>query len=189
MKEIILVKIEKWLLKLVFIKKVEGINICDYRDKDDGYEEIITSSINLIKSIDPRRYKTVKNEISWIINTNEPGKYGGRYRRRIKGCLINFENYSEDRRLVSAFYAGLIIHEATHGLLYTKGMRYTEENRVQIERICNAEENRFYQKIENIYPEYQGYLVYEFNPQDWDYSWNTSKWKQAFHALRRVMRD
>ncbi len=181
--------IEKLLLKTVLEGEYEGIKISDYSSKNDGFKEVIKSSVELIKELDQKRYKIVKNEIEWLVNSNEPGKYGGFYRRRIKGCFINFDNYSEDKKLVSAFYAGLIVHEATHGLLCTRGFGYEKDRRIQIERICNSEENRFYKKVEREYPEYAGVLIRDFDPNDWEYFWNTSKWKQAYHALKRVLKD
>ena len=182
-------KIEKLLLYSVLEVEHEGIKISDFRSETEGFKDVIISSIDLIKSLDPKRYKTVKDEIDWLVNSNEPGKYGGFYRRRIKGCFINFDNYSKDQKLVSAFFAGLIVHEATHGLLFTKDFGYDTERRLQIERICNSEENRFYKKVELEFPEYAGILICEFHAGDWDYSWNTSKWKQAYHALIRVLKD
>jgi hypothetical protein len=188
-KEKLVSKIERFLLNTILEGEHEGIKIGNFRSKNEGFADAMKSSIDLIKELDSKRYKTVKNEIEWVINSNEPGKVGGFYRRRIKGCFINFDNYSEDKKLVSAYFAGLIIHEATHGLLYTKGVGYEKDRRLQIERICNSEENRFYKKVEREFPEYSGMLIHDFDPNDWEYYWNTSKWKQAYHSLKRILKD
>ncbi len=177
------------ILKSSFASTTDTIHIGDIRELNDGFEEVIVRALDLIRNHDPRRYKRVKREIDWIANSSIPGKFGGMYKSSVKACLIHFENYSEDHRLVSSFYAGIIVHEATHGFIETKGYEYSEDNRLQIERICFSENNRFYKRIENAYPEYDGLLVREFVPSDWEYSWNTPGWKQMYHWFKRKIKD
>ncbi len=168
---------------------VDEIHIGNIKESNDGFEEIIVKALDLIRDHDPRRYKRVKREIDWIVNSSVPAKFGGMYKRSVKACLMHFENYSEDSRLVSAFYAGIIVHESTHGFIYTKGYEYSEDNRLQIERICFSENNRFYKRIENAHPEYDGLLTRDFVPSDWEYSWETPGWKQFWHWLKRETKD
>ena len=182
-------KIEVWVLRSSIEGESDGIKICNIRSKDDGFLEIIRASLKLIQQMDPRRYKTIRNEIDWLVNSNLPDKYGARYKRSSKSCFIGFDNYSEDKLHVSAYFAGIIVHESTHGVLHSKGVGSDKTRRVQIERICTAEENRFYQKVENLYPEYAGSLVHEFDPKDWEYFWNTPKYKRFFHEIMRVFND
>lgn len=185
----IIARVEEKLYSTCAVCEVDGLKIVDMRDKNDGYVESITSSLEMIKIYDPKRYKRVLSEASWIVNTNEVGTYGGQYKRRTKSCILNFDNFDEDQRLVSAYFGGMIVHEATHGLMDTKGIHYTHENKVQIERICSAEENRFYRRIVAVYPEYEGRLVRVFDSSDWEESWGMSKWEKAFHSFKRIMRD
>jgi len=178
--------LELKLLQSSFVCDLEGIKIADLVEDEKSFEESITSSLLRIKELDPRRFITVKKEIRWLMNSNQVPKYGGQYRRRNRVCLLNYSAYSEDDKLVSLFFAGLVVHEATHGLLDSKGFRYTKENRVQIERICTAEENRFYKRAENVYPEYEGMLARDFTPEDWHSDWNTPKWTYVFRTLKRI---
>ena len=184
-------RFEKFVMKKCTINEFDCIKICNLRSDDKGveFEKIILASLSLIKDLDPRRYSRIKEEVTWILNSNKPQKDGAQYIRQNKICDINFNNYSEDSVLVSADYAGYIIHEATHGYLKTKGFKTTPENRVQIERICTTEENRFYKLIEDTYPRYEGMLIREFDPRNWHYSWNTPKYKKIYDNLKRVFQD
>jgi hypothetical protein len=90
---------------------------------------------------------------------------------------------------VSAFFAGIIVHESTHGLLHTKGVGSDKARRVQVERICTAEENRFYKRAEYYFPEYEGTLVHDYDPGNWEYSWNTPKHKRFIHEISRIVKN
>ncbi len=182
-------KISRSIFKSDLICSIDGIFISGMKRNNDGFEEISGLALDLIRNHDPKRYERVKSEIEWIVNSSVPRKYGGMYQRGVNACIINFDNYSEDKKLVSAYYAGIIIHEATHGFIETKGFEYSSENRMQIERICCSEHNRFYKRIENYYPEYVGLLITEFTPSDWEYSWKTPGWKQLWHWLKRETKD
>ena len=178
----------KRIFKSELICTKDGIFISGLQRNNDGFEEIIGSALDMIRNHDPNRYERVKSEIDWIVNSSIPPKYGGMYKRSIKACVMNFEDYSDDIKLVSAFYAGIVVHEATHGYIETKGFEYSRGNRLQIERICCSENNRFYKRIESLYSEYEGLLIREFEPGDWDYSWETPRWKQLFHWLKREVK-
>jgi hypothetical protein len=181
-------RVTRRIFKADLICTIDGIFISSLRENNDGFAEIIGSALDMIRNHDPKRYERVKSEIDWIVNSSIPPKYGGMYQRSAKSCVINFENYSDDIKLVSAFYAGIVIHEATHGFIETKGFKYSRGNRLQIERICCSENNRFYKRIESLFPEYAGLLTMEFEPSDWDYSWETPRWKQLFHWLKREVK-
>ena len=188
-KQKIINKIQLRILEDAKLSDVDGINICDLRHKDDGFEKTITQSLELIKTICPKRYGYVKNEIMWIVNSAETPENMGNYIRRMNLCNIHFTRFDEDLLGVSLFFAGQIVHEATHGVIYTKGFKYDQENRVQIERICVTEQNRFLKKAEEIYPEYQGMLVCDFDPSGWDYSFSTTRTKKIQHTLQRILTD
>jgi hypothetical protein len=182
-------KIQLRMLEDSKLSAVDGINICNIRHKDAGFEETITQSLELIKAICPKRYRYVKNEIMWIVNSVEIPENTGNYIRRLNLCNIHFTRFDEDLLWVSLFFAGQIVHEATHGVIYTKGFKYDLENRLQIERICVAEQNRFSKKAEAMYPEYQDRLVADFDPSGWDYSYNTTNTKKFYHTFKRILLD
>ena len=185
----IISKVETRLYRSCLICDADGLSICDMNEKSDGYKEVIRYALNLIHDLDQKRYKRVKTEIIWIVNTNLIPSFSGEYNRRTKSCLINFDNYTDDQILVSGYYAGIIVHEATHGLLCSRGIRYNKNTRERIERICTCEQNRFYQKMEREYPEYDGLLCQEFDTKNWEYSWDKSKWKDAYQTYKRIIDD
>lgn len=185
LRNILSARVTRSIFKSSLICTIDEIYISGIKKNNDSFEEIIGFALDLIRDHDPKRYQRVKSEINWIVNSTIPSKYGGMYQRSVKACLINFDNYSEDFKIVSAFYAGIIVHEATHGFIERKGFNYSNDKRLQIERICDAENNRFYRRIESIYPEYEGLLIREFEPSNWEYSWNTPKWKKFYHWLKR----
>jgi len=76
-----------------------------------------------------------------------------------------------------------IIHEDTHGFLCTKGFEYTPKNRVQTEKICGVEENRFFTKLDY---EFKDQLIKPFDEKDWNFSWHASKWNQMKALLQRL---
>lgn len=181
--------LEVHLLSKFIVNEFDGIKLCNLKEKNTSFDTTIIQSLKFINELEIRRYKRIRKEVSWIINTNSIEKYGGRYKRKNKTCDINFHDYCEDTKLVSLYYAGLIIHEATHGHLFAKGFEYKTENRLQIERICTAEENRFYKKVEFLFPEYEGLLYRDFNSKNWNYLWNTPKHKIIYDKFKRILQN
>ncbi len=179
--------VELKLLQVGEVCDFEGIKISDLNEDEVNFQASIVASLEYIKQLDTRRFSRVKSEIDWLMNTNLVPKTGGHYRRRNKVCVLNFESYCEDERLVRLFFSGLIIHEATHGFLESKGFGYDIDNRVQIERICTAEENRFFKKAERKFPKYRGLLARDFTPEDWHEDWNTPKSTYLFRTIKRVI--
>ena len=182
--------IQRHLLSWCHNSTIDGISISDLRGDDGNFDSIVNQALALIKKHDKRRYVRVTNELDWIVNSNDPEPNNGAFYRHItKGCYINFKNDFDDQFLFIALIAARIVHEATHGYLCTKGINYETDLRVRIERLCCSEENRFLSIIENNYPEYMGQLTFEFNPKDWDKSWNTSRKRKLLNSLKRQYRE
>lgn len=165
------------------------IILCDInldKSDDEKFFKISKEAIDLIAKIDQRRYKRVKSELRYIINQELLS--GGEYNRRLHACVIDFGRYEFDKNYKWCLYsyAGTIIHEATHGYLYTKKYKYTLENRVQIEKICSTEQNRFLQKLDY---ELKDQLIREFNEKDWDFYWHASKWEQFKAFWQRLKKS
>ncbi len=189
----ICIKIEELLSKSSIITEIDGIKICDIRKNekrnDTDYLKTIVSSIDLIRNVDPKRYKTFRNEVSWITTCQIDFGAAAVYRRINKSCVINFVKYHEDEMLECVQYAAILVHEATHGLLETKGFDSKKNRILQIERICTTEANRFLRKVENVYPGYGDILKKEFNPLKWNYFWNTPKWKKIYHGIKQYKKE
>lgn len=58
-----------------------------------------------------------------------------------------------------------------------------------IERICCKEENYFLDKVAKNHPDEAKRLRYDFNFDDWNNYYNTSRWKITFDELLRTFRN
>lgn len=182
--------LQRYLLSWCRNSTIDSICISDLRGNDREFDRIISQALALIKKHDKRRYLRVTNELDWIVNSNDPEPSNGAFYRRItKGCYINFKNDLDDQFRFITLIAAKIIHEATHGYLYNKGINYETDLRMRIERLCCSEENIFLSIIENNYPKYMGQLTFIFNPKDWEESWNTSRKRKLLNSLKRQYHD
>lgn len=98
-----------------------------------------------------------------------------------KQLLRYWENGSE---LSVAQHASVLILEATHGLLRTRGIVRDEDNWQRVEALCVAEENRWIAKLED--DDIRSDLDVEFDPSAWDDLHNTRYWER-FQAIRLGM--
>ena len=163
-----------------------GIVLCDVNfdeSDDEKFFKISKEAIDLIAKTDQRRFRRVQNELKYIINQELLS--GGEYRRRIHACVIDFGRYEFDKDYEWCLYqyAGTIIHEATHGYLFAKKINYTLENKVQIEKICCTEENRFFKKLDC---EFKDQLIEKFDEKGWDFCWHASKWEKTKAMWQRI---
>ena len=182
----LLFRIKCWCLRRITADMYSGIRICDINhDKtdDSAFVNYTREALLLIEKKDPKRFNRVRQEISFIVNKELTS--GGQYRHATKCCFVDFGRYHFDRHAewYLLLYAGMIVHEATHGILYSKGFMYTQENRKQIERICHAEKSRFLSRAK---PEWRKHLVNEFDPARWHFSWTASRWARARILVKRM---
>ncbi len=156
---------------------------------DKVFYDFICETLNIIKEFDDKRYLRVINELNWIVNTSRLKVDCGEYRHSIRLCSVNCNLSIEQNLDDFVYFASLIIHETTHGYLASKGFEYTKERRVQIERICVAEENRFLAKVAVKHPEISNKFISEFNPEPWRESWNSSKWAKFRTGITRILKS
>jgi hypothetical protein len=159
--------IEMWWVKRNCVGHIEGIVICDPAAKNLSQSTFLKSTreaMELIHTVDPRRYARICHQFRYIVNA--PLISRGSYRRALKRCNVdytkNFTTANPKRNLRR--YACLLIHEATHGLLFEKGIPYNKENWQRIEKLCREEEYRFARRIEPVWAEK---YVRPFNPEGW----------------------
>jgi hypothetical protein len=176
------------------VGRYDGIGLAHVRWRDDSRElfrETIEASLRLIQERDPRRYKRVKRHLKWIVN----GVYntsGACYDHAIRACKLEFHDFREiSYEIHVACYARIIVHEATHGVIESHGLAYDEKNRVQIERICVAEQNRFAAKLVALDPErYPARLVMsEFDETHWIPEWTATRRGRLRALWRRWLAD
>jgi hypothetical protein len=86
----------------------------------------------------------------------------------------------------AAFYAAVIVHEATHGRIRSRGIATTKTNRIRIERICVSEQNLFLRRLDSVRPELGSELIRPFEPATWEFVWNASRFRRMIAHFRRI---
>jgi hypothetical protein len=168
---------------------IDGVELVDLSNDDtddDAYLVVTQAALELIKSIDPRRYAVILREVKYIVNggLNSLAEYH-RTNRNVEIDFGKFHVYVDapdyEQRL--ARYASTIVHEAIHGRIESFGILYTRETRVRIEKICVAQQHLFLSRWatgrEDV-PE----LVPKFDERNWHRSWHSNPVAE-FRGLRR----
>ena len=142
---------------------------------NDAFQQVTEDALQLIKTHDPRRFRCLQRELTYIVNGILPTY--GKYIRQTRSCEIDFDKYKVRRGMEHydwylAYYASVIVHEATHGRLHSLGIPYNKHTRSRIERLCHCEQKRFARHLPPVY-DYTT-LISEFNEADWHPSWNTT---------------
>jgi hypothetical protein len=177
-----------WLYKKSIVGSFHGISLVSLNEGVGDYVRVITRSLELIRERDPRRFARVQAQTRWLVDRPHPcGAGSGAYQHRIKATNIDFEYRPEfgDELFHAAYFARVIVHEATHGVIRDRGISTTPENRIQVERICRAEENRFIVSLMLSFPHLPDRLIQPFDPEDWRESWETGRIAWAMKELKR----
>jgi tetratricopeptide (TPR) repeat protein len=172
----------EWVgLKMSYLDDIDGVAICDFtmaQTSKDRFLDLTRQAMTLIKSLDARRYRRVCRCLHYIANTALISR--GQYGRTLKVCRVDYSrnfNSAYPQRNVRE-YAGVLIHEATHGLLFEKGIPYDKETRERVERLCHLESYRFALRFE---PGYADLYPGPYNPE-----WHKHSWARSRQARRAV---
>jgi len=153
----------------------------------------IEEALRLIEQVAPRHYQRVQLHLRYISDTARfDAAY---YDNESQTCHINFDVFPKEWLTLEPDHfewylvqlAGTIVHEATHARLHANGFAYTNVDRVQHERICHAEEMRFYRKVPGTYYDPAEDMVQPFNPENWLPSWNRTP-QEKRELLRKELR-
>jgi hypothetical protein len=177
-----------WLARSSQVGCVDGIRVADLQ-QSEPFKTTMGRALALIQQHDPGRYARVTRHVHWILNQATPSQAMS-YNGRIHLCTVEFlEMPDATPDVLAAFYGSCLVHEATHGAVYARGIRYTRQNRVRIERLCVAEQNRFVSRLASTAPELypESMLKVEFQESMWQEAWSGSRLKAALSTLRRVM--
>ncbi|RYD21239.1 MAG: hypothetical protein EOP88_12120 [Verrucomicrobiaceae bacterium] len=177
-----------WIFRNNRIGNFEGIHLSSLNHETEAFLRVITRSLALIRDHDPRRFKRVKEQVTTL--ADEPlhtGALSASYLHYIKAVRIDFalEEKRGDEMYHAAYFAGVIVHEATHGHISHRGIGYTADNRRQVERICCAEQNRFLERLRKSFPELPGSLIHPYDPSAWEVSWTINPLKRAVVEFKR----
>ena len=176
------------LYKRSIVGEFDGIPLVSLHSDPDAFVQGICSSLKLIKGQDQRRFHRITQQTQWLVDSPlAGGAYSGSYQHRIKAIRVDFE-FDEsvgDRVFHVAYFAKVIVHEATHGVIRDRGIETTPENRIQVERICRAEENRFIVGLRRSFPDLPEDLICQFDPDDWSESWDEGAFRRFSRELCR----
>lgn len=139
-------------------RRHDGVYILDYcrpGSYTTEFTEATVSALRLVEKHDPRRYLRVRRELRAIANVVLP--ITAYYRRVGKTCCVDFTRLraTEHLRHDLRYYACVLIHEATHGHLYSKRVANTSVTNERIEALCNAEVQRFVRRLEGFEPNWE----------------------------------
>jgi tetratricopeptide (TPR) repeat protein len=161
-------------LKVSCLDRIDGVAVCDLtfaQPSKDSFLELTRQAMALFKSLDTRRYRRVCRHLHYIANTALLSR--GQYGRMLKICRVDCDkhfNAKQPQRNVREF-AGTLIHEATHGLLFDKNIPYDKETRERVERLCHLESYRFALHFE---PGYSDLFPGPFDSEAYKRSWESS---------------
>jgi hypothetical protein len=165
-----------WSIRGSETGRFDGIGLADFRGHADSFSRIIQSSLRLIQEQDPRRYARVKQHISWIVNQVN-NALGAQYQPRIRTLFLQFDEARDlQPDVVIAFYACILVHEATHGVIESRGIGMSAGNGVRIERLCTSEQNRFAGRLSAHDPERYPPALLQFSA---DERYWASEWKKG----------
>jgi hypothetical protein len=128
----------------------EGICFCDlsiHKLGADDFVESTTKALDLIKENDLRRFHRIQRFIAYVVNRELVS--GGDYDSSLRVCNVDFSffKFRENFEWYLLQYAGLLVHESTHGLIAARSIPYNKRTRMRIERLCREEERRFFMRI------------------------------------------
>jgi hypothetical protein len=102
----------------------------------------LREALALIKERDPYRYKRVLRHFDTILVLPMPNQ--GECVPDLRRCVVNKE--LAETGAIDAI-ASVIVHEATHGELFRRGIGYQEAARQRVEDICTRQELAFAKKL------------------------------------------
>jgi hypothetical protein len=93
--------------------------------------------------------------------------------------------------VVIAIYACVLVHEATHGAIESRGIEMSMGNGLRIEHLCNTEQNRFAARLSAQDPERYPAKLLHFNADEryWATEWEKGRGERAISFIKRSLAD
>ena len=170
------------------VAKFEGITLSD-ADENVSFRETVLEALRLVKDLDPRRFRRIQRYIKWVVNV--PLAYGGgEYAYSMRTCRLDFERsvWEPYANYATALCARMLVHEATHGVLYAQGIPYSGQLRSRIERLCVREEQRFLSLVAESRPEVAKAVWHDFDEFSWHERWTHSRLQSLSAIVMRLFR-
>lgn len=143
----ILLPIGRWTA----LGSYRGIDICSVTFSQipgSQFLEQTLEALHLVERVDPRRFRRVQRHIRFVVHTELAS--GACYNRLGRVCMVDFSRYdfAKDHDWYLHSYASTLVHEATHGEVYSRYVTYSKHNRLRIEKLCHTEERRFLRALD-----------------------------------------
>ena len=140
----------------------------------------------MLKVKDPRRFRRICRYVKGIVALPIGHAEAG-YIEPLKVCAVRFQAPPSEEKLrqYAAWYASILVHEATHGLIHARKIPYDEHYRERIERLCFQEENRFLRRL-GLTPESLAKIrqIKSFNGEAYRRNWASSFWSRWRQSVR-----
>ena len=182
-----------WLLKTCICGSYSGVALTNLTvtTDNDSLAQTLTDALKLIERHDPRRFRRVQREVRYI--AADYLLAAGTWRHRTRTCALNPQYCkiapdSPDREWELAYIAAVIVHEATHGALHSRGCPYDEKNRARVERICRTEEKRFISRLESERYDLSA-LIPPFDETRWHEHWQRTHRQEATGRFALFWKD
>ena len=180
-----------WLQRTSEVGRFGGIVLADLRNsgsQTEHFRETILASLRLLQRTDPRRFARVQRHIVWITNCTL-SRGGAEYHHAVRSCFIDFQEPAPpfEPDYLIGWYACTLVHEATHGVVRSRGILYTPEFRERIERLCVCEEQRFLRRLAAIEPELAARIDLEFDASDWNWYWGATPFERFTTQMTRIL--
>ena len=180
---------EQWFLRTRSIGEVEGIVLIDYPRNTPFFRETFATALQILQQRDPRRHKRVLRHVRRIMNF-PVGYSGAGYIQHLKAYATSLQPPAEDAvRKEAILQASMLVHEATHGLLYARRIPYSPRTRERIEQLCSTEEHRFLSHV--LTPESLAKVktVRRYHPELYQRRWSLSLWQRITEAFRYTKQE
>jgi hypothetical protein len=184
-------KAQLWLQSTCEVARFDGIILSDLRtpkSRTPHFRETILAALRLLKATDAYRFQRVKRRLTWIVHHTLDRRGCAEYRHATRTCAIDFLEPSADYDLefLTAWYASVLVHEATHGVIRSRGVLYTKKLRLRIEKLCVKEEQNFLMRLTITKPDLADRVYHEFDASDWKWSWNATPMERFQRQMRRI---
>jgi hypothetical protein len=179
---------EQWFLRTRTVGDVEGIVLIDYPQNTPFFRETFAAALQILQQRDPRRHKRVLTHVRRIMNF-PVGYSGAGYIQHLKAYATSLQPLTEPAvRKEAILQASMLVHEATHGLLYARKIPYNPSTRERIEQLCSTEEHRFLSRV--LTPESLAKVktVRRYHPELYQKRWSSSPW-QLFKGRLRYTKE
>src|SRR5260370_5398029 len=177
---------EQWFLHTRAAGEVDGIALVDYPRNTPYFRETFATALDILRQRDPRRYNRVIPHVRRIMNF--PVGYSGvGYIQHLKAYATSFRPPPTEAgiRKAAIWEASMLVHEATHGLLYARKIPFTPRTRERIEELCSREEHHFLDRV-GLTPQSLAKMksIRRYHPELSQKRWSSSPWQLFNDRLR-----